>query len=225
VSAPTAGPVVARGRPPAGGSRAGLWRRWVLLVSAGEAAGFLGPVVAVLAGAGDLSGPAALTVVLAAGATEGALLGAAQATVLHRVLAGFSRRDWVLRTAAAAVLAWAVGMAPSTWAAAVLGWPVALPAVLGLVGAGVLLASIGVAQWTVLRRSVPRAGRWVGWTAAGWLAGLAVFTAVTTPLWQPGQSPVLVAAIGVLGGLLMAVSMAAVTGRGVLDLLARGERA
>jgi Ca2+-transporting ATPase len=195
----------------------------VLLVSAGEAAGFLVPVGVVLAGAG--SGGAGLAVLLAAGAAEGALLGAAQAAVLHRVLAGFSRRDWVLRTAAAAVLAWALGMAPSTWATAILRWPVAVQAVLSVVGAGVLLASIGVAQWTVLRRSVPRAGRWIAWTAAGWLAGLAVFTAVTTTLWRPGQSPGLVAAVGVLGGALMALSMAAVTGRGVLDLLPRGGRA
>lgn len=196
----------------------------MLLVSAGEAAGFLVPVGVVLAGAGHLSGPAGLAVLLAAGAAEGVLLGAAQAAVLHRVLEGFPRRDWVLRTAAAAVLAWALGLAPSTWATGVLDWPVTVQAVLSLVGAGVLLASIGVAQWTVLRRSVPRAGRWIAWTAAGWLAGLAVFTAVTTPLWQPGQSPALVAAVGVLGGVLMALAMAAVTGRGVLDLLPRGGR-
>ena len=45
-----------------------------------------------------------------------------------------------------------------------------------------------------------------------WLVGLAVFLAVTSPLWRPGQSLALVVAIGVLAGMRMAVSVAAVTG-------------
>ncbi|GAB3200364.1 hypothetical protein GCM10027261_32220 [Geodermatophilus arenarius] len=197
-----------------------LWRRWLLAVTAGEALGFLVPVTAVLLGAGDLPGPAALVVLLAAGAAEGALLGAAQAAVLAGVLPGLSRRDWTLRTAAAAVVAWSLGMAPSTWAAAVPGGPLAVRVPLALLAAALLLTVVGAAQWTVLRRHVPRAGRWIACTALAWLAGLLVFTAVTTPLWRPGQAPVPVAAIGVLGGLAMALTRAAVTGRGVVVLLA-----
>jgi len=49
---------------------------------------------------------------------------------------------------------------------------------------------------------------------------LGVFTAVTTPLWQPGQAAVTVSLIGVLGGLLMAVAMAVVTGAGLRRVLA-----
>ncbi|MGY1731106.1 hypothetical protein ACI798_06245 [Geodermatophilus sp. SYSU D01045] len=197
-----------------------LWRRWLLVVTAGEALGFLVPVTAVLLGAADLPGPAALAVLVAAGAAEGALLGAAQAAVLAPVLPGLSRRDWTARTAAAAVVAWFLGAAPSTWASGVLGLPLAVQVPLALVAAALLLTVIGAAQWTVLRRHVPRAGRWIGCTALAWLAGLLVFTALTTPLWQPGQDPLLVAAIGVLGGLAMALTMAAVTGRGVVVLLA-----
>jgi hypothetical protein len=201
-------------------SRAPFRRRWVLVVTAGEAVGFLVPVLAVLAGAADLPGAAGPAVLLGAGAAEGALLGAAQAGVLAREIPGLSRRDWVLRTAAAAVLAWAIGTGPSTWAAAVLDRPPAVQGLLAVLAAAALLGSIGLAQWTVLRRHVPRAGRWVAWTAGAWLAGLAVFTGITTPLWQPGQPPALVAAIGVLGGVAMALTMATVTGRGAAVLLA-----
>jgi hypothetical protein len=56
------------------------------------------------------------------------------------------------------------------------------------------------------------------------VVALGVFTAVTTPLWQPGQGAVTVSLIGVLGGLLMAVAMAAVTGVGLLRLLACARR-
>jgi hypothetical protein len=84
----------------------------------------------------------------------------------------------------------------------------------------VLLCSIGLAQWTVLRRHVPGAAWWVVWTAAAWIVALGVFAAVTTPLWQPGQSAVTVSLIGVLGGVLMAVAMAVVTGAGLRRLLA-----
>jgi Ca2+-transporting ATPase len=83
----------------------------------------------------------------------------------------------------------------------------------------VLLLSIGVAQWTVLQRLVPRAGRWIGWTALGRLAGLAVFTAVATPLWLPGQAPWPTAVIGVGAGASMAATMAAVTGEGLVRLV------
>lgn len=86
-------------------------------------------------------------------------------------------------------------------------------------GAFVLLVT-GVAQWTELRRHVPHAARWIALTAAGAGAGLLTFTAVTTPLWQPGQGTLSVAAVGVLGGGLMAVAMAAVTGLGLRRLLA-----
>ncbi|MGY1669804.1 hypothetical protein [Geodermatophilus sp. SYSU D00710] len=208
---------------PAGSRTPGLrhfWGRWLLVVTAGEAAGFLVPVLAVLTGAADTAGAAGLAVLLAAGAAEGALLGAAQASVLARELPGLSRRDWIVRTSVAAVLAWVVGTGPSGWAASVLDRPAWVQAPLAVLAATVLLGSIGVAQWTVLRRHVPHAGRWIGWTAAAWLAGLAVFAGITTPLWQPGQAPVLVAAIGVVGGLAMALTMAAVTGHGAVRLLA-----
>lgn len=77
-----------------------------------------------------------------------------------------------------------------------------------------VLLSLGTAQWFVLRDHFPGAHLWVWANALVWGAGLLVFAAVTTPLWQPGQPPVLVALIGALGGLLMA----AVTGAALTRL-------
>lgn len=87
-------------------------------------------------------------------------------------------------------------------------------------GMGVLL-SIGTGQWLVLRHHVDRAFRWVWATAVAWCAGLIVFTAFTTPLWQPGQHTALIALIGAPGGLLMAATMAAITGAALARLLGR----
>ena len=195
-------------------------RTWVTRTTLGEAAGFLFPVLVVLSGADDLPSGPRLAVLLLAGAAEGAVLGWAQGSVLVSVLPEFSRRDWILRTALAAVVAWAIGMGPSTWAAGLVDLPMAGIVVLAVPAGVVLLCSIGAAQWTVLRRHVRGAGWWIAWTAAAWIVALGVFTAVTTPLWQPGQGAFAVGLIGVLGGVLMAVAMAVVTGAGLRRLMA-----
>jgi hypothetical protein len=74
----------------------------------------------------------------------------------------------------------------------------------------------------VLRAHVPRSGRWVAMTALGWAAGLAAFTAISTPLWAPGQPVLLTAAIGIAAGAAMAATVAAVTGVGLSRLLEEG---
>ncbi|GGO15342.1 hypothetical protein GCM10010980_10730 [Corynebacterium marinum] len=69
--------------------------------------------------------------------------------------------QWVAATTVGAVLAWSLGMLPSTLTEAGVHvemtqagtWAVLVP------GAFILLSAIPVAQWTVLRRTVPRAGR------------------------------------------------------------------
>jgi hypothetical protein len=199
---------------------AATWWRWVSRVTLGEAAGFLFPVLVVLSGADDLAAGPWLAALLLAGAAEGAVLGWAQSSVLATLIPELSRTDWILRTAMAAAVAWGIGLGPSTWAAGVVDLPVVAVVVLAVSAGVVLLCSIGLAQWTVLRRHVPAAVRWIAWTAGAWMVALGVFTAVTTPLWQPGQGAVTVSLIGVLGGLLMAATMAAVTGVGLLRLLA-----
>jgi hypothetical protein len=131
-----------------------------------------------------------------------------------------SVRRWVLLTAAAAAVAWTVGLlsfSSECWQ----GWPAAAQIVTGTGAAMVLLVSIGLAQWFELRRHVPRAWRWIAGSAAAWAVGLGVFMAVATPLWQPGQDLWLTAAIGIGAAVLMAVAMAAVTGLVLVRLLPR----
>jgi hypothetical protein len=150
-----------------------------------------------------------------AGTFEGALLGLGQAYALRQALPGVRTLEWARATATGAALAWLIGLAP-----AIVGqqlWNLSAP--LAAAGAAVLLCSIGVLQWRVLRRHVPRAGRWVPATAGAWIAGLLGFTAVTSPLWRAGQPAALVAAIGVLGAVVMAATVAAVTGLALVRLL------
>jgi hypothetical protein len=194
-----------------------LWRAWFAAVTVAEFVGFAVPATV---GALTVSTSPWLAVpaLLAAGAVEGAMLGGGQAAVLRQAVAGLPARWWVAATTAGAVLAYAIGMAPSTFGAA--NWPAAAFVALAVPGGAALLLSIGVAQWLVLRRHIPRAGRWIVATAAAWIVGLVVFLAFAMPLWQPGQPTVLVIAIGAVGGLLMAATVAAVTGTALRRILA-----
>ncbi len=189
---------------------AGWWRAWTRWATAGEFAGFAVPAVT---GAlvGGVNGTGVAAALVAAGAAEGALLGAAQARVLERRLPAFDRPRWILATSCAAALAWAIGLIPMLTngfqnLATVVVIPVAV--LLGVI----LLASIGTAQWLVLRVQLPHSMVWIFSTAGAWTAGLTAFLVVAMPLWHPGQAPALIAAIGALGGLVMAFTVAALTG-------------
>lgn len=146
------------------------------------------------------------------------MLGAGQAWVLRTALPGLPARRWVAATSAAAVLAYAIGLIPSVsvdlWRdRPLLAVAVAVPL------AAALLASIGTAQWLLLRRCVAGAGRWILTTAGAWIAGLALFVGFTTPLWHPGQAIAAVIAIGLAGGLLMAATTSILTGWALIRLL------
>lgn len=202
--------------------RSVLWP-WIAWTTAGETVGFGIPaVVAVLV----LDRPAVvvLAAMLAAGAAEGAVLGAAQARVLRQAVPNLRARDWIGATAAAAVFAWSIGLVPTVAGDELSRWPSWLLVPLAGMASTALLLAIGAAQWLVLRRHVARAGRWVIVTAAAWLAGLAVFLLVASPLWQEGQPPVVTAAVGAFAGFLMAAVVAAVTGVGLVRLLAASAR-
>lgn len=198
--------------------RPGFLRRWIVVVTLGEALGFAAPAVvgAVLL---DKSAWVLVPSLLAAGAVEGGLLGAAQWWALRAELPGLAWPRWVGITAAGAVTAYAIGLLPSTFWETWSTWPPALQVPLFVVLGLCLLVSIGTAQWLELRHHVPHAGRWVLGTAAAWAAALAVFVAISTPLWQEGQELWLRIAIGLLAGLAMAVTMAALTGRVMRGLL------
>jgi hypothetical protein len=202
-----------------------LWRRWTLAVTLGESAGFCAPAVAggLAAVAGWPTG-ASLAAILAAGAVEGYVLGAAQAWALRTAVPTLQARAFAAVTGAAAVLAYAIALTPSTLGERIHDVPLAVAVPAAAIGGLGLLASIGTAQWLVLRRAGCNVPWWIASTAAGWLAGLTVFMAVATPLWQPGQPASLVVVIGVLAGVLMAATVAATTGFAAVRLAQLAQR-
>lgn len=196
-------------------------RYWLLWVSLGEVVGFLAPAVAQLGLTGSPVGPAPLIV---AGAVEGTVLGWTQATVLRVPLPALSRSRWVAATAIGAAAAWFLGLLPAEWADIWQRWPAMTQLVAGVLLALVLLGAIGFAQWFELRRRLAGAHWWVVGSALAWCAGLVVFFAVATPLWQPGQPWPLVLLVGLFAALLMAVSMALVSGLVLQRLLRRATK-
>ena len=195
----------------------------MLLVSAGELAGFCAPgALGVLTR--DMSSGAQLSMLVAGGIVEGAALGGAQALVLRRVLPRFRPIAWVVATSVAAGFAWLLGMLPAATQATWSTWPTAGVVVAATLLGAVLLLSIGTAQALVMPAGTPGAYTWIWWTALGWCAGLATFSVVATPLWHEGQAPALTVLIGVAGGAAMAVVMAAVTGVGMVRLCARAQK-
>jgi hypothetical protein len=201
-----------------------LWRRWTLATTLGEAAGFCVPAIAGgLAAAAGLPAGVAGAALLAAGAAEGYVLGAAQAWALRTAVPNLPGRAFATATAAAAVLAYVIGLVPSTLAERIRDLPPSVVVPAAVLGGLALLASIGTAQWLVLRRAGHDVPWWIATTAGGWLAGLTVFMAVATPLWRLGQPAPLVIAIGVFAGALMAVTVAATTGFAALRLARAAE--
>lgn len=195
---------------------------WIPVVTLAEFVGFAVPACVGVITASS-SAAVILPMLLVAGAVEGAVLGWGQVTVLRHALPALSRRRWIIATAGAAAFAYLLGLAPSTWAAGVTDWPpvatIAVMATLALL----LLASIGSAQWLVLRRHVTHGVRWIPITATAWLVGLAVFLAFTMPLWHEGQALALTILIAIIGGFLMAATTSVITGLGLSRILPRDD--
>ena len=164
-----------------------FWLRWVLANAVGEAVGLstvllvgfgvLGPRLGGLDGAW----PAVLGLVAGVllGIFEGIVVGAAQGAVLRLRLPEVSLRTWIIATVIGAMVAWGLGMLPSTMmnanasggqaAAEMPEWlTYVMVAGMGAV-AGVILA---LAQWVALRSQVRRAGLWLPANALAWLCGM-----------------------------------------------------
>ncbi len=160
-----------------------LWFQWILANAVGETVGLGGTLligVLLLLNAQKTVGvvPAAALAVLAGTFIEGIVVGTAQWLVLRRPLKSIRWRVWVLATAIGAFVAWTLGMIPSTGSdiggatsAQMSDLMVyALAAVMGFVLGSIL----GVPQWLVLRRHLPKAGWWVLANALAWMVGMVV---------------------------------------------------
>jgi uncharacterized membrane protein len=202
-----------------------FWRRWVAANSIGETIG-LGTTFLVgfgiIAKFGESSGW--ISVLLFAGVAvllgmfEGFVVGAAQGSVIAQRLADFKIRSWVMATMIGALLAWTLGMLPSTLtnlaaSAASSAPPMEMPdwivyllaMPLGAV-AGLILAS---AQWVVLRHWVTRASWWLPANALAWLVGMPIIF-VGTSVIQPDMSAfqaaaLMLIAIAVTGAVIGAI--------------------
>jgi hypothetical protein len=189
--------------------------RWVLVVTLGEAVGFSVPAAAGVAVTGASWGPlATLIAIVLAGSVEGAMLGAAQADCLYRWRVLPARRWWVVATSVGAAVAWSLGMLPSTFD---LRWTAAT-----VVGAGVggllLLTSLPLAQYFVLRDHVRRPALWIPINIAAWLLGIAWTLAPSPVVDQSTPTGALILIYGV-AGFCMAATVAVVTGVGMIRLL------
>jgi hypothetical protein len=198
----------------------GLWWRWVLAVVGGELIGFAVPSVvgAVAAGLG-LSEVAFMLCVVLAGLVEGAMLGTAQWLILRHAITQMRWREWAWPTAFAALLAWIIGMTPSTFVDVANTHPAMLIA--GAVGLGSLFVlSMGGAQWLALRRYVPHAGWWVAANAVAWPLAVAM-PFISLGLLPDGASVAMMIVAGLIGGVLMGVVVGAITGVALVWLLRR----
>jgi hypothetical protein len=93
----------------------------------------------------------------------------------------------------------------------------ALAGALGLIAGPVL----GFAQWTVLRRHVTRAARWLWASAAAWAIGMPlIFLGMEYVPWGGPPAATLLAIYGVCGAVGLVVG--AIHGRILLELLRPG---
>ncbi|MGN6502177.1 MAG: hypothetical protein ACTHKX_04625 [Pseudolysinimonas sp.] len=179
-------------------------RRWILRVTVAETLGFgVAATVAALVAFSGVEGAPRYLLTVAGGAVEGAMLGVGQ--WLGMPGSRPPAAAWVGATAVGAAVAWALGMLPST-----VGFDpnsgAAAPVLVA--GALMLLASIPVAQWLVIRRR--RALHWIPVTMASW-AGAVLWTLAPSPFVDERSPLALVVGLYAAAGLLMAVTVAAAT--------------
>jgi len=194
--------------------------RWVIAVTAAEAAGYLAPavtgVLATRAGLGEV--PRAVLIV-AAGLVEGLALGAGQAWAWPLPV---RRWRYAVLTSLGAGAVWASVMATMILTGSGVGPGLAVMAGLGTGAIG--LIAIGGAQWLELRHHTKGAERWIGWTAVAWVCALPLSFS-PGPLVDDATPLAPMVVLWACGGLLMAYVMALITWQGVRRVAARNGRA
>jgi hypothetical protein len=190
--------------------------RWIVGITAAESLGYVAPALAGILSARYLSGPSAV-LSTSAGFIEGLCLGFGQATLLPLKV---SRRRFVLATAIAASTVWASVFGLMQLGSSGLSWKVKGPLI--LVAGLAALSAIGVAQWLVLRRVMPRSGGWIAWTALAWTVALPM-SFLPGPLVDEATPLATHVVLWCLGGVLMAYVMAWGTWFGVARLSSERE--
>jgi hypothetical protein len=194
-----------------------LWLRWVGANAFAEmiglgVAGMAGISVFVTQPMTPVQALLSAVPAIAAGAFEGLVAGLAQWSVLRRALPGLRARSWIGATTLGALVAWCLGMLPSTImsltpqpATAQTGpslfeGPLVYPLAMGM--RAVLGVVLGLPQWAVLRHWVPRGWRWIAANSAAWALGMPVIFLVAGGL--PRSLPVAVMMLMVLATLAFA---------------------
>lgn len=218
-----------------------VWRKWVVANGLGEFVG-LTATMAMTAGLFSVNDTmslgtallAAVGVAIAGAAVEGAVVGLAQWSVLKESLPGFEWKPWVAATAIGALVAWLLGMMPSTFFQAMASGaeatadaaPFDPPLVLQLalaVGMGAVLGPfLGVPQWLVLRRHLPRAGRWVLANSVAWAAGMPMIFLATGMIGAAWSTTAIFATVAA-GCLAAGLVVGAVHGLWLVRMLAERE--
>ncbi len=201
-----------------------FWLRWVGANALGEAIGLsavllvgfgmLGPLVAGLPGAWPAVISLAAGVLL--GVFEGLVVGGAQGVVLRSRLPQVALRTWILATIIGAMVAWGLGMLPSTLMASSGGetqgsaqmpeWiTYAMAAGLGLI-AGVVLA---LPQWVAMRKHVRHGWLWLPANSLAWLVGMPIvflgMGSIPTGASVAQAIPIVVAATAAAGAVVGAI--------------------
>jgi hypothetical protein len=162
----------------------------------------------------------ALVTMVLAGSVEGAVLGSAQADCLYRWRVLPVRRWWIIATSLGAAFAWSLGMLPSTLGG--VSWTARTAVAVGI-GGLMLLTSLPLAQYFVLRDHVERASLWIPINVAAWLLGIA-WTLLPSPWIDQSTSTGTLILVYSVAGLCMAATVAVVSGLGMSRLLHRRPR-
>jgi hypothetical protein len=212
--------------------RSRFWRRWVAANAIAELVG-LGTVAFVgfltLRQAAEPTGLAQALVVagmfIVLGGFEGAVVGLAQRTVLLAQLPML--RGWVRGTVAGAMVAWALGMVPSTVASLAQSADAAPPVEPRLAVVLLLAAALGAVtgpilamfQWLSLRKAVSaRAGYWLPANAIAWALGMPVIF-LGAQISEFTSSPALIAGAVALALLAAGAIVGAIHGSVLLWLI------
>jgi hypothetical protein len=188
-------------------------------MTVGELIGFAIPaIVGYAAFAVGFSENVIWSLVIIAGAGEGAVLGYAQWLALRRYLPNLSRNAWVLATTLAAIIAYALALLMTTLGERLASAdPGMMILAFGVIGLAFVL-TMGGAQWFVLRKHLRGAGWWIPANAIAWPLG--VLIPVLTITLVPDASPALYFIFaGILGGVLMGLAVGCITGIAVVWLL------